>query len=115
MTRRQIVDLEDLALTCVHPQSEELIREAIAAYHAGAFRAAVVTTWITVYFDIVEAAGHPCGQHIPLMDRVGNHPQMSRRDLEYAEAIWLKGGNIAHQSGWTRHLRELNSVQVVDT
>lgn len=49
---RGLADLDELVLRCRDAQSRELIAEAIAAYHAGAYRAAVVTTWLAVYFDL---------------------------------------------------------------
>lgn len=52
---------------------------------------------VTAKQVIFHAAGHPCGQHTTLMDRVDNHPQMSRRDLQHAEAIWFESGDIVHR------------------
>jgi hypothetical protein len=49
---RGLIDLDELVLRCRDTQSRELIAEAIAAYHAGAYRAAVVTIWLAVYFDL---------------------------------------------------------------
>ncbi len=47
-------DLDELILRCRDQKAKEHIREAVACYKAGAFRAAIVLTWIAVSFDIIE-------------------------------------------------------------
>lgn len=47
-----LADLDELVLRCHDVESREIISEAIASYHVGALRAAIVTTWLAVYFDI---------------------------------------------------------------
>lgn len=46
-------DLDALVLACRDARSKELIAESISCYRAGAFRAAIVVTWIAVVFDFV--------------------------------------------------------------
>lgn len=46
-----LIDLEELTLMCKDKQSRDQLDEAISAYKAGAYRAAIVSTWIAVYFD----------------------------------------------------------------
>lgn len=47
-----LADLDELVIRCRDTQSREIIAEAIASYHTGAYRAAIITTWLAVYFDI---------------------------------------------------------------
>lgn len=49
-----LLDLDELVLTCQDPRSKEYIREAVLCYKAGAYRSAVVASWIAVAFDIVD-------------------------------------------------------------
>lgn len=48
-----IVDLEELLNDVRDRSSREYYREAIRAYHARAYRAAVVSIWVTVVYDLV--------------------------------------------------------------
>ncbi len=50
----RIADLDQLVLSCRHPQSKSLFEEAVKCYEAGAYRASIVTTWIAVVFDLIE-------------------------------------------------------------
>jgi hypothetical protein len=46
-------DLEELILRCRRPAVKGYITEAVACYNAGAYRSAIITTWIAVVFDFV--------------------------------------------------------------
>lgn len=48
-----LTDLDALALTVREPRSRDYILEAIQAYRAGAYRAAIVATWVAVSFDLI--------------------------------------------------------------
>jgi hypothetical protein len=50
---RELVDLEVLLIRCRQERAKTYIKEAIACYHAGAYRAAVISTWIAVVYDFV--------------------------------------------------------------
>ncbi|MCC4272079.1 hypothetical protein LL254_15315 [Marinobacter nauticus] len=47
-------DLDELVLKCRDQKAKNYIREAVACYKAGAFRSAIVSTWIAVSFDILD-------------------------------------------------------------
>lgn len=47
-------DLDELVLKCRDDRARSYLAEAIASYKAGAFRAAIVSTWIAVCFDFIE-------------------------------------------------------------
>jgi hypothetical protein len=49
-----LADLDELILRCRDDRAKAYIQEAVASYRAGAFRAAVVATWIAVCFDVIE-------------------------------------------------------------
>ncbi len=51
---RNIVDLEELVLKCQSAQSRAYIGEAVDCYHAGAYRACIVSIWIAINFNFVE-------------------------------------------------------------
>jgi hypothetical protein len=53
MFQDSFVDLDELLLRCKERQTKGQIAEAIACYRAGAFRAAIVSTWIAVVFDFI--------------------------------------------------------------
>lgn len=47
-------DLDELVLKCRDDKAKSYIREAVACYKSGAFRSAIVSTWIAVAFDIID-------------------------------------------------------------
>ncbi|MFB2638479.1 hypothetical protein ACE02P_10655 [Shewanella bicestrii] len=47
-------DLDELVLKCRDQKAKNYISEAVACYKAGAFRSAIVSTWIAVSFDILD-------------------------------------------------------------
>jgi hypothetical protein len=47
-------NLEELVLTVRDPSSRGYIEEAIRAYHAGAYRSAIVATWTAVAYDLIQ-------------------------------------------------------------
>src|SRR6266566_6812915 len=53
MFQDSFADLDELLLRCKERQTRGYIAEAIACYRAGAFRAAIVSTWIAVVFDFI--------------------------------------------------------------
>ena len=50
----RLADLDELVLRCRTEQAKEYVREAVASYRSGAYRAAITTTWIAVVYDIVD-------------------------------------------------------------
>lgn len=56
MTIHGLTDIDSLALAVRDPESKRLIGEAISAYRGGAFRSAIVSTWIAVNYDIIAKA-----------------------------------------------------------
>jgi hypothetical protein len=49
-----LTDLDELLLKCRTGKSKRYITEAVQCYRAGAYRAAVVMTWLAVVFDLFE-------------------------------------------------------------
>jgi len=49
-----LFDIEALSLRCRSEQSKSYIAEATLCYRAGAHRAAIVSTWIAVVFDLID-------------------------------------------------------------
>jgi hypothetical protein len=49
-----LADIEALLLRCRSEQSKEYVSEAILCYRSGAYRAAIVGTWIAVVFDLMD-------------------------------------------------------------
>ena len=47
-------DLDELVLTCRDHKAKGYIAEAVASYRSGAYRAAIVSTWIAICFDVIE-------------------------------------------------------------
>ncbi|MDM0003879.1 hypothetical protein QTI51_04150 [Variovorax sp. J22G73] len=47
-------DLDELILKCPDPQSRAYIKEAIICYKNGAYRSAIVSTWIAICFDLID-------------------------------------------------------------
>ena len=51
-----VTDIDILVLDVRDSESRRLISEAISAYRGGAFRSAIVATWIAVIYDIIAKA-----------------------------------------------------------
>jgi len=49
-----LADLDELTLKCRDDKARKYIREAVSCYKSGAFRSAIVSTWIAVSFDIID-------------------------------------------------------------
>ncbi|WP_457809152.1 hypothetical protein [Kushneria sp. EE4] len=49
-----LADLDELVLKCRDEKSKSYIKEAVGCYRAGSFRAAVVSTWGAVAFDLID-------------------------------------------------------------
>ena len=47
-------DLDELVLKCRDEKAKSYIREAVSCYRAGAFRSAIVSTWVAVAFDVID-------------------------------------------------------------
>lgn len=47
-------DLDELVLKCRDDKARDYIKEAVSCYKSGAFRSAIVSTWIAVSFDIID-------------------------------------------------------------
>ncbi|WP_408950003.1 hypothetical protein [Lysobacter sp. Hz 25] len=52
--RTTLSDLDELVLRCRDDRARRLISEATASYNAGAFRAAIVSTWVAVCLDLID-------------------------------------------------------------
>lgn len=51
--RDHLADLDELVLCCRDQQTKAFFIEAVNCYRAGAYRSAIVATWITVVFDLI--------------------------------------------------------------
>lgn len=50
----RLSDLDELILRCRTQEAREHIAEAVASYRGGAYRAAIVMSWIAVVFDLMD-------------------------------------------------------------
>ena len=46
-----LTSLDELALSCINKTSQSQILETIKAHNSGAYRAAIISTYVTVCFD----------------------------------------------------------------
>ena len=56
MVNHSLTDIDSLCLAVRDIESRRLISEAITAYRGGAFRSAILSTWIAVAYDIIAKA-----------------------------------------------------------
>lgn len=49
-----LADLDELVLKCRDEKALQYIKEAVSCYKSGAFRSAIVSTWIAVTFDLID-------------------------------------------------------------
>jgi hypothetical protein len=53
-SKSHLFDLDELILLCRDEKPRAYINEAVSCYRAGAFRASIVVTWISVCYDIID-------------------------------------------------------------
>ncbi len=74
MQQTTLADLDDLVLTVRDRNSRAYAAEAISAYRAQAHRAAIISTWIAVVYDIIskcrELAGQSEGEARALIEKL---------------------------------------------
>lgn len=58
-----LIDIEALTLRCRADRAREYVQEAIMCYRAGAYRSAIVNSWIAVVFDLIEKVRAYFGDH----------------------------------------------------
>jgi|AMWB02.1.fsa_nt_gi hypothetical protein len=56
MVSQGLTDIDSLCLSVRDRESRRLISEAVTAYRGGAFRSAIMSTWIAVAYDIISKA-----------------------------------------------------------
>jgi len=62
MQNPSLSNIEELVFTVRDLTSKRLIHEAVAAYRGGAYRAAILSTWVAVSFDIISKIRELAGQ-----------------------------------------------------
>jgi len=62
MVGQGVTDIDTLCLAVRDRESRRLISEAVTAYRGGALRAAIISTWIAVAYDIISKARELAGQ-----------------------------------------------------
>lgn len=84
-----LTDIDSLALSVRDPESKRLIIEAISAYRGGAFRSAIVSSWIAVDYDIIvkarELATHGDGVAIAFVQEI--EQAIQNNDVKKMQAI----------------------------
>lgn len=85
-----LVDLDELVLLCRDDKARLCIVEAVACYRSGAYRSAIVATWIAVCYDIIDklrelalSGDKNAEQHIEKIER-------ARAANDFAHALILE-------------------------
>ncbi len=91
-----LVDLDELILKCRDDRAKAYIAEAVASYRSGAFRSAIVGTWIAVCFDVIEK----------LRELALSGDKEAEKHVEELEKT-RKSGDIAKALKFERELLEL--------
>lgn len=98
-TGHGLTDIDSLALAVRDRESRRLIVEAISAYRGGAFRSAVMSTWVAVAYDIISKARELSAQgegaaraFIADLDHAIEHKNVRR--LQAFESEILKIANV---------------------
>lgn len=91
-----LIDLDELVLKCRDDRAKSYIAEAVASYRSGAFRSAIVGTWIAVCFDVIEK----------LRELALSGDKEAEKQAEELEKT-RKSGDIAKALRFERELLEL--------
>lgn len=89
-------DLDELILKCRDEKAKKYIKEAVSCYKSGAFRSAIVSTWIAVSFDIIDK----------LKELALTGDKEAKKQLEEFEKA-LKAGDIAGSLKFERDILEI--------
>jgi len=91
-----LADLDELILKCRDEKARKYIKEAVSCYKAGAFRSAIVSTWIAVAFDIIDK----------LKELALTGDKEAEKQLEEFEKA-RKGGDIARALKFEKEILEI--------
>lgn len=120
MNSFHLTDLNELATSVRHPVSRTYFMEAVTAYQGGIYRAAIISTWIAVSYDVIAkvrelAAGGDAnaaqmiseldaavaGRNVLLLQRIESGLLVRARDdfeflssHEFTDLERLRGNNI---------------------
>lgn len=89
-------DLDELVLKCRDEKAKSYIKESVSCYKSGAFRSAIVSTWIAVSFDIIDK----------LKDLSLTGDKEAEKQLEEFEKA-RKAGDIAKSLKFERDILEI--------
>lgn len=89
-------DLDELILKCRGQKAKNYIKESVSCYKSGAFRSAIVSTWIAVSFDIIDK----------LKDLSLTGDKEAEKQLEEFEKA-RKAGDIAKSLKFERDILEV--------
>jgi len=89
-------DLDEFVLKCRDDKARNYIKEAVSCYKSGAFRSAIVSTWIAVSFDIIDK----------LKDLSLAGDKEAKKQLEEFEKA-RKAGDIARSLKFERDILEV--------
>lgn len=111
-----LTDIDSLALVVRDPESKRLIGEALSAYRGGAFRSAIVSTWIAVDYDIIakakELAAHGDAAAIAFVREIEQAIQNSDvKKMQAIESAVLATANEKLQLFAPHEFEDLNRLQ----
>jgi len=111
-----LTDIDSLALAVRDPESKRLIIEAISAYRGGAFRSAIVSSWIAVDYDIIvkakELAAHGDGAATEFVQEIEQAIQNNDvKKMQAIESAVLGTANEKLQLFAPHEFEDLNRLQ----
>ena len=80
-------DLDELILKCRDDRARAYIGEAVACYRAGAYRAAIVSTWIAVAYDIIDKIRELSLAGDKAAEKLSEKFELIRKSNNVAEAL----------------------------
>jgi hypothetical protein len=97
-TTTALADLDELVLLCRDDKARLYIVEAVACYRSGAYRSAIVATWIAVCYDIIDklrelslSGDNAAAQHIATIERArAANDFMSSLKVERELLVWAR-------------------------
>ena len=84
-----LTDLESLVLRVRTPRSQENIKEAVRAYYGGAYRAAIVSTWIAVVDDLIEKIKELSAYEDPEASKISEelHNNIGKNNINWLQSF----------------------------
>ena len=107
--KERMADLDELVLSCRDLKAREYVAEAVACYHAGAFRSCIVSTWLAVSFDFFDKTAELASLGDTEAERFLHGERVVGRNVNFVAQGGRSNVDFVTQNRFTGSLRAVES------